>query len=330
MKKALVILAMVLAASWTVSAESPQEKYIAKYSAIAVNEMYRSGVPASITLAQGIIESGSGLSKLALDGNNHFGIKCHNTWSGKKVYADDDKKNECFRAYASAEDSFRDHSDFLRYKDRYKFLFDYETTDYKSWAYGLKQAGYATSPTYAYKLIKVIEDYDLSRFDTMTVEKAESFNSEAEAPSVVAEAVIPESPLSIEKAVPADASVAEQYRFPLSRQLYSKNGVPFIIALEGETYRSIAKSHHLFLKELLRYNDLIADGMLLPGTIVYLQPKKKEAPKGLDKYIVSSDEETLHAICQRFAVKEKSIRKINDFDDDYIVNEGDEIKLRKK
>ena len=128
MKKALVILAMVLAASWTVSAESPQEKYIAKYSAIAVNEMYRSGVPASITLAQGIIESGSGLSKLALDGNNHFGIKCHNTWSGKKVYADDDRKNECFRAYASAEDSFRDHSDFLCGRTRYAALFELDIT----------------------------------------------------------------------------------------------------------------------------------------------------------------------------------------------------------
>ena len=154
MKKALIILSLVLASAWTLCAQTPQEKYIAKYSAIAVNEMYRSGVPASITLAQGIIESGSGLSKLALDGNNHFGIKCHNNWSGKTIFADDDRKNECFRSYPTAEDSFRDHSDFLRYRDRYKFLFDYETTDYKSWAYGLKQAGYATSPTYAHKLIK--------------------------------------------------------------------------------------------------------------------------------------------------------------------------------
>lgn len=330
MKKALIILSMVLAAAWTISAQTPQEKYIAKYSAIAVNEMYRSGVPASITLAQGIIESGSGLSKLALDGNNHFGIKCHNKWTGKTIYADDDKKNECFRAYASAEDSFRDHSDFLRYKDRYKFLFEYETTDYKSWAYGLKQAGYATSPTYAHKLIKVIEDYDLTRFDTMTVAVAESLNSEAEAPAAPVEAVIPESPLTIEKAIPSDVSVAEEYRFPLNRQLYSRNGVPFIIALEGETYRSVAKSYHLFLKEILRYNDLIAEGILLPGTVVYLQPKKKEAPKGLDMYIVSSDEETLHAICQRFAVREKSIRKINGLGDDYVVREGDEIKLRRK
>ena len=164
----------------------------------------------------------------------------------------------------------------------------------------------------------------------MTVETAEAFNAEAEAPVIVAEAVIPESPLTIEKAVPADASVAEEYRFPLSRQMYSKNGVPFIIALEGETYRTVAKSYHLFLKEVLRYNDLLSEGILLPGTVVYLQPKKKEAPKGLDKYIVSSDEETLHAICQRFAVKEKSIRKINGFGDDYVVREGDEIKLRRK
>ena len=129
--------------------------------------MYRTGVPASITLAQGIIESRSGQSALAVDGNNHFGIKCHNSWQGRTMLADDDRKNECFRAYDSAEESFRDHSDFLRYRDRYKFLFDYELTDYKSWAYGLKKAGYATDPSYPTKLIGVIERYQLYRYDKM-------------------------------------------------------------------------------------------------------------------------------------------------------------------
>ena len=119
--------------------------------------MYRSGVPASITLAQGIIESRSGQSALAAEGNNHFGIKCHNSWKGRSMLVDDDSKGECFRVYDSAEESFRDHSDFLRYRDRYKFLFDFKTTDYKSWAYGLKQAGYATDPSYASKLIKCVE-----------------------------------------------------------------------------------------------------------------------------------------------------------------------------
>ena len=158
MKKILTAIALIL--GFTVSAQrepsTPPERYIARYASIAVNEMYRSGVPASITLAQGILESRSGQSALASEGNNHFGIKCHNSWKGRTMLADDDRKNECFRVYDPAEERFRDHSDFLRYRDRYKFLFDFKTTDYKSWAYGLKQAGYATDPAYATKLIKYV------------------------------------------------------------------------------------------------------------------------------------------------------------------------------
>ena len=129
-------------------AQSPIENYVRQWAPTAVREMYRSGVPASITLAQGILESRYGLSPLAANGNNHFGIKCHKDWTGKKQYHDDDEKGECFRVYDDAYESFRDHSDFLRYRDRYKFLFEFPTTDYKSWAYGLKKAGYATDPGY--------------------------------------------------------------------------------------------------------------------------------------------------------------------------------------
>ena len=155
------ILALVLAAvCFIASADSAQEKYIAKYADIAVAEMQRTGVPASITLAQGLLESGAGLSTLATKGNNHFGIKCHNDWTGKRMYHDDDRKGECFRVYKSAEDSFRDHSDFLRYYDRYKSLFDLDPKDYRAWAKGLKKAGYATDPAYAAKLVKTIEDYE--------------------------------------------------------------------------------------------------------------------------------------------------------------------------
>ena len=147
----------VLAAFRAPAEKSPQEAYIEKYSALAVAEMYRSGVPASITLAQGLLESGNGLSELARKSNNHFGIKCHNNWTGGRVYHDDDAKGECFRKYGHPYESYRDHSDFLRYRDRYKFLFDYKVTDYKSWAYGLKKAGYATDPAYPKKLIKLID-----------------------------------------------------------------------------------------------------------------------------------------------------------------------------
>ena len=332
MKKILTAIALILgiAVSAQRDAGTPQERYISRYASIAVNEMYRTGVPASITLAQGIIESSSGRSRLATDGNNHFGIKCHNTWKGKTMLADDDRKNECFRVYDSAEESFRDHSDFLRYRDRYKFLFDLETTDYKGWAYGLKQAGYATDPTYASKLIQCVEDYGLDRFDRMTVDQAlAEGGSNAEAP-VGKEDVkgIPASPLKMEAGEVYMGPAREEYRVSLSRTMYSRNGVPFVYALEGETYAILAKKYHLFEKEILRNNDLPRGAELHAGDVVYLEPKKSKTERGLDKYIVGEDGESVHGICQRFAVTEKAIRKLNGLPASYVPREGDEIVLR--
>ena len=332
MKKFLTAIALILGFSVSAQRESgtPQERYISRYAPIAVNEMYRSGIPASITLAQGIIESRYGQSRLAVDGNNHFGIKCHNNWKGKTMLADDDRPNECFRVYDSAEESFRDHSDFLRYRDRYKFLFDFRITDYKSWAYGLKQAGYATDPSYATKLIQCVEDYNLSRYDRMSVAEALAEGGADAEPPVTQDELegIPDSPLKIEVGGIFTGKAGEQYRFSLSRTLYSRNGVPFIYAVEGETYASIAKSNHLLLREILKYNDLRSGGELHAGDVVYLEPKKNKTVRGLDKYIVGEDGETFHGICQRFAVKEKAIRKLNGLPAGYQPREGDEIILR--
>ena len=332
MKKVLLAITLLLGLSVSAQREAgtPQERYISRYASIAVNEMYRTGVPASITLAQGIIESRSGQSALAADGNNHFGIKCHNNWKGKTMRADDDRPNECFRVYGSAEESFRDHSDFLRYRDRYKFLFDFPTTDYKSWAYGLKQAGYATDPSYAAKLIRCVEDYNLTRFDRMTVDEALAEGGRyAEAPLEKDEVgTIPDSPLKIEAGEIFRGKAGEEYRFSLSRTLYSRNGVPFVYAVEGETYASIAKSNHLLLREILRNNDLPRGAELHTGDIVYLEPKKNKTVRGLDKYIVGEEGETFHGICQRFAVKEKAIRKLNGLPASYQPREGDELILR--
>lgn len=325
--KKIIIIALLALISVCARAQGPQEEYIRKYSDIAVQEMLRSGVPASITLAQGILESASGQSELARMGNNHFGIKCHKGWTGRTMHKDDDARNECFRVYTTADESFRDHSDFLRYRDRYKFLFDLERTDYKGWAYGLKRAGYATDPKYPAKLIKYIEDYNLSRFDVITEEE---------------EAVMPEAPHRIEEPVAVNSRTAaassakaqeqvnpsEDFHFAPSRQMFSLNGVPFVYAVEGETYSSIAKSNYLFKWEILRYNDVSKDASLPAGAIVYLQAKRNQAPKGLDKYIVAEDGESFHDICQRFAVKEKAIKKLNGFTDPVDLNEGDEIKLR--
>ena len=310
MKKMFIAIVLLLGLlGLSAKDDTPQERYVKKYADMAVKEMVRSGVPASITLAQGILESGSGMSKLATQGNNHFGIKCHKGWEGKSMKVDDDAPNECFRVYSSVADSYKDHSDFLRYRDRYKFLFDLERTDYKGWAYGLKKAGYATDPGYPAKLIKYIEEYKLYKYDVL---------------SKVEEKEVPLSPLVIE----APKMAREEFHFPLTRELFSKNGVPFVYSLEGETYRSIAKYYHLFHQEILRFNDLRKDEELLPGTVVYLSFKENHTQPGLDKYIIEQDGEDFHAICQRFAVKEKAILKLNGLETPVQLREGDEIKLR--
>ena len=310
MKKMFIAIVLLLGLlGLSAKDDTPQERYVKKYADMAVKEMVRSGVPASITLAQGMLESGSGMSKLATQGNNHFGIKCHKGWEGKSMKVDDDAPNECFRVYSSVADSYKDHSDFIRYRDRYKFLFDLERTDYKGWAYGLKKAGYATDPGYPAKLIKYIEEYKLYKYDVL---------------SKVEEKEVPLSPLVIE----APKMAREEFHFPLTRELFSKNGVPFVYSLEGETYRSIAKYYHLFHQEILRFNDLRKDEELLPGTVVYLSFKENHTQPGLDKYIIEQEGEDFHAICQRFAVKEKAILKLNGWKKAPFLAEGDEIKLR--
>ncbi len=367
MRRVIIFIGFVLCQVAVLAQGTPQERYIQKWAPTAVREMYRSGVPASITLAQGILESRFGLSSLASEGNNHFGIKCHKDWKGKSMRYDDDAKGECFRVYDSAEESFQDHSDFLRYLDRYKFLFDLKTTDYKGWAFGLKKAGYATDPNYPAKLIKYIEDYKLYEYDTMTYDESERVAESilykadvASGDSKVASGkkqvtvkkerkdrkvrkarkkhvkeesvsdVIPASPLSLEEPKRIDKSGLEVFSFSLTREAYSRNGVPFITAVEGETYSSIAASYHLYLNELLRFNDLTRPEELLPGTVVYLQAKKVQSEKGLDKYIVGEDGESLRDICQRFAVKMSSVMRMNGFSADYEPREGDTIVLRGK
>lgn len=291
--------------------KSPQQQYIHKYSALAIEEMYRSGVPASITLAQGLLESRNGQSELAIKANNHFGIKCHN-WNGESMYHDDDRKGECFRKYASVEQSFRDHSDFLRYRDRYKFLFDLEPGDYKGWAHGLKKAGYATDSSYPQKLIRLIEEYELHKYDVRNEEQRE----------------LPKSPAQMEQARPLSDKERETFHFALSRQMYSINGVPFIYSVDGESYASIAARYNLFHKEILRYNDLKKDETLYPGTIVYLQKKKKKAVPGIEKHIVEGSGEQLHDIAQRYALRMKNLCRMNGITENYIPREGEVIILR--
>ncbi len=318
MKKSVLLFAALFLAVSAVSDTTKEraEVYIKTYSSIAVEEMHRSGIPASITLAQGLLESGYGQSPLAVKGNNHFGIKCHSDWKGRHMKFDDDRKGECFRKYSNAAESYRDHSDFLRYKSRYAFLFDYEVTDYKAWAHGLKKAGYATDPKYAPKLIQIIETYDLGRFDRFDP------SSEKSAVAKVLRKVkkrpdIPDSPTVLEQPERyVGNAAAGTFAVSLHREVLALNGVPFVYAREGETYRSIAASYDLFPGELASFNDRKnPDTQLVPGEVVYLQRKAKMAVKGLEKHICNEGE-TLYGISQKYAIRLKKLMKMNGISQD--------------
>lgn len=314
MKRLLLVLMTVLLSIG--AAKNPKLDYIDKYSDLAIKEMKRTGVPASITLAQGILESNAGQSVLATKGNNHFGIKCHNDWKGKTMKMDDNAPKECFRVYPNAEASFMDHSDFLRSRDRYKSLFELKQTDYKGWARGLKKAGYATDPGYADKLITLIEDYELYRFDK-GVKVSVKPPLEIEEPKVVQ--LEPRPGMKYQESV----------TFSTARKVYSQNGVPFVYAEAGETYASIAASNGLFLKELLKFNDYEQEVALEPGTMVYLARKKAQGPVGVNKYVVEKDGETLRDIAQRFGIRYAALQKLNIVLYGKTLEEGDTIILRK-
>ena len=309
MKRLSLLLALLVAVPAV--GQNPYFDYIAKYADLAVAEMQRTGVPASITLAQGLVESAAGESPLALYANNHFGIKCNGAWSGKKYYKDDDEVQECFRVYESAEASYRAHSDYLRERERYRGLFELDPADYKAWARGLRQAGYATDPRYADKLIRLIEEYDLDRYDR----PAEEDTAEVQ----------PAPALTLRES--ADTLFRERMSLSLSRPVYERNGVPYVYAIEGDTYASIAESQGLFLREILRFNDLKQELPLETGDVVYIARKQKNGEYGT--YEVRRDGETLWEISQFFAVQLKKLRQYNAFRGDAPLEEGDTILLRK-
>ncbi|MBR5019051.1 MAG: glucosaminidase domain-containing protein [Bacteroidales bacterium] len=296
MKRILTgILLLLLAALPAAGQKMTRSQYIEKYAETAVREMKATGIPASITLAQGCLESGNGNSTLATKANNHFGIKCHG-WKGKSIKHTDDAPDECFRSYASADESFRDHSDFLRYRDRYAFLFDLEPTDYKGWAYGLQKAGYATAQTYAASLIRIIEENELYRYDRLEVQDQQA---------------LPPTPTEAETSIRFKPLPGHKlYQASLNREIRSRNGVPYLIARKNDTWRQLAREYNLFRSELLRFNDLRHGAVLQAGETVYLEPKKKESAPYLDKHVVEEGE-TLHGLSQRYAVKMKKLYQYN-------------------
>jgi len=268
--------------------------YVTRYKQDAVRDMLKTGVPASITLAQGMYESEYGNSRLAREANNHFGIKCHKEWNGPTFIQDDDTKNECFRKYNNVLESYDDHSNFLRSRERYRFLFDYEITDYRKWALGLKKAGYATNPEYAQRLIKIIEENSLNELDV------QGLVASVEKPAPVT-AVATQAKPAPQTAAAVSAVSNPDINTPAS---FVDNHVKYVVAQRGESYLSIAQQHDMMLWELLKYNDADKGTSLTAGEIVYLKPKKN---KTKTDFHVVREGESMRTISQLYGIKMKQI-----------------------
>lgn len=304
----LYILLSLLISSSVFAKGLTRQQYIDRYKDLAVREMMRTGIPASITLAQGCLESGNGNSTLATKANNHFGIKCHD-WTGPSVKMDDDKRNECFRKYKKPYDSFKDHSKFLTTRSRYAFLFKYNSNDYKRWAHGLKKAGYATDPKYAHRLIKIIEESNLHQFDV----KGEGQDLIIYKPDGTDLADI-DSDLEID---------------PFGARLEIANGIHYIDVRKGDTFFSVEKNLGVNRKKLLKYNDLPKNYILQIGQRLYLHNKRGKAARGYNFHRVKAGD-SLYGISQEYGVKLKRLRKFNGVKKDYRVKLGERIWLRGK
>ncbi len=279
--------------------------YFETYKEIAIKEMNRSGVPASITLAQAALESGDGNSRLAREGNNHFGIKCHNDWNGKRIFEDDDAKNECFRKYGSVEESFRDHSDYLKSKTRYAFLFELKLTDYKGWARGLKKAGYATSPTYAEALIKIIEEHNLFIYDRMEATVKRNHDRKTE-----------------------KTPTGTKNETGLKHDILERNRVKYVLAKKGDTYTSITEELDKLPWEIPEYNDIKKMDSIAEGQIIYIQPKRSRAETGKNTHVVKEGE-TMYTISQMYAIKLSVLYSLNNLSPGVRPSVGTILQLRK-
>ena len=302
MKKTILTIALIAVA--TVAAaqmkwNSAFQQYIDQYKDLAIEQMKKYRIPASITLAQGVFESGAGRSDLTRKGNNHFGIKCHG-WTGRKTYHDDDAKGECFRAYNNAYESYEDHSRFLVNSQRYRSLFNLKTTDYRGWARGLKAAGYATNPKYADKLIEIIQLYKLDRYDT-----AKDFDKFFVRHS-------------------RDNATDNNLH-----AIHTFNGNYYIKVRKGDTFHSLSKELGISYKKLAKYNERDKRDELVTGEIIYLKKKAKRAPKsykGRLHYVRKG--ESMYSISQLYNIRLKYLYKMNKLKPDYQIKVGDALRLR--
>lgn len=353
MKKTVALLLLIMVGFGSVNAqEQTQERpmtraeYVEKYKSIAIAHMKRFGIPASITMAQGILESGAGNSELARKSNNHFGIKCKKYWTGAKVYHDDDAKGECFRAYPTVEASYEDHAKFLDESPRYDSLFAYPSDDYRSWARGLKACGYATAPDYAERLVKIIENMKLYLLDqegksspaTPTTPTTEGSKVE---PKQTTENAIYES--KSESAPKANAiketSVAvsdervnpNAFRVTVNSHkgygVYRANHTSYVVAKEGDTFESIGKIFEISSSLLRSFNDVSKDEKLTKGSIVYIERKQTQWLGNAMQHKVAKNE-TIYSLSQLYGIRLHSLLQLNKMHDGQEVKEGDVIQLQ--
>ena len=304
MKYALLTLVVLILSVTHVSAQikwnSAYQAYIDQYKDLAIEQMLKYNIPASITLSQGLLESGAGRSWLTKSSNNHFGIKCHG-WTGRRVFHDDDERGECFRAYDNPRQSFEDHSRFLATQSRYARLFNYARTDYKSWARGLKQCGYATNPQYASKLIQIIELYNLNQYD-----KAKKFDQFMVKHSTE-DGVAPDGNFHVIKA-------------------YNKNY--YVIARKGDSFQSLSKELCIGKRKLAKYNERSYKEELAAGDVIYLKKKRKKATKEYKNrpHIVQNGE-SMYLSSQKYGIRLSSLYKKNHLSPDYQIKVGDKLRV---
>lgn len=334
MKKKLILfisLISIITIGFSQTNSTKIKNYIDQYKSLAISEMERTGVPAAITLAQGILESQYGESDLCKYNHNHFGIKCKGGWLGDKTYHDDDEKNECFRSYPNAEASYKDHSDFLKTHQNYASLFQLQPTDFQSWAYGLKNAGYATEKDYATELIALINNYDLNQY-TITGLKEIADAKLKQKPSSTSTSLSnaddgkEEVEIMTRNATARDAekeNIFGSENFP--KGIFTINHAKVIFEKKGTSLLSIATKYHIGLKTLYEYNDLPEESTLSQDNLIYLEKKMK---KGIHEYHIATGNETLHDICQMEGVRLENILAFNGLRPNMQPLKGEKIYLR--
>ena len=332
------LAAAIVALSSATAQRMDRQGYVAKYKNWAICEMNRTGIPASITLAQGILESDCGNSDLAVEANNHFGIKCHSDWTGRTMHKDDDRNDECFRSYDNAYQSFKDHSDFLTGKSRYASLFTLDKTDYKGWAKGLKKCGYATERTYAERLIAIIEDEGLHKYDTASGDDSEecvtdemndlnnSTRDDKGAPVRNTHKKRTNTQRQGTKRTPRVKPTFSINPLPAHEVKYN-NGVQYVELNPSDSFQSIASEFHLMVWELYKYNDLTQDADITKLSYIYLRPKRNRSHPDCKTHEMKRGE-TLWDVAHAYGVKLSKLEKRNGLMNGETPEAGSIINLR--